>query len=123
MSGMNLEDEMMFVMQTVEPEESKKVDLKEAFPDASGCTMETAPVTSRDKEEINKIFEIQSEMFEGLKDKSQTKKKVSGEKKNKFVKNKSITESVLDHREVIEKFQMLDKEEQRIVLKILIDIF
>lgn len=121
---MNLHDEMAFCMGVIEPEKVKQVNMEEAFPDASGCTMTSIPVTSKDKQELADIFKLQGEMFEGLKDNSQVEKKVSGEKKNKFLKAKPMEEaSVLVHREVIEKFFSMEKEEQRIVLKILIDKF
>ena len=121
---MNLEDEMAFCMQVYEPEKSRDVKLEEAFPNASGCTMQSIPVTSKAKQEIADIFKIQEQMFDGLKGTSQTESKVSDEKKNKFLKKKPLKEaSILVHREVIEKFQLMDREEQRIVLKILIDIF
>ena len=121
---MNLHDEMAFCMGVIEPEKASKIKIEEAFPDASGCTMTSVPVTSKDKQELADMFKLQGEMFEGLKDKSQVESKVSNEKKNKFLKAKPISEaSVLVHREVIEKFFTMDKEEQRIVLKILIDGF
>lgn len=111
-------------MGVIEPEKAKKVNLQEAFPDASGCTMKSVPVTSKDKQELADIFRIQGEMFDGLKPDSQTESKISNEKRNKFLKTKPLNEaSVLVHREVVDKFFSMDKEEQRIVLKILIDRF
>ena len=115
MSGMNLHDEMFFVLETVEPHRAKNVKREEAFPDASGCNMKSSyQVNDKDTKELAEMLQAQEDILgipSGLKESQNENKFSNGKKGSKFLK-----ESGSVHDEVISMCKILDSGEIKEVI-------